>query len=45
MSRYEALIACIKSGQMSEAQISKELQDVHFAAYYMQRMERKVNAR
>jgi len=37
MSHWEALLACIRSGQMSDAQISNELRDSGFAAYYRQR--------
>jgi hypothetical protein len=34
MSNFEALLACIRSGQMSEAQIAEVMRDPHFAAYY-----------
>ncbi|EHJ62180.1 hypothetical protein NSU_0777 [Novosphingobium pentaromativorans US6-1] len=37
MSHFERLIACIRSGQMSEAQISEELRNPVFASYYRQR--------
>lgn len=36
MSRFERLIACIRSGQISEAQIAEELKDRAFRAYYQQ---------
>jgi len=36
MSRFGILIECIRSGQLSEKQISEELKDPHFAAYYRQ---------
>ena len=37
MSDFDALLACIRSGQMSEAQIADAMRDPHFAAYYKQR--------
>lgn len=37
MSRFEALIAVIRSGQLSPAQLAAEMQDKVFAAYYRQR--------
>lgn len=39
MSRFEQLIACIRSGQLSPAQIAAEMKDRTFAAYYAQRCE------
>lgn len=36
-SRFELLIACIRSGQLSEAQIAAEMTDKAFAAYWRQR--------
>lgn len=38
MSRFEALIAAIRSGQLTEAQIAAEMRDPVFAAYYNQRI-------
>lgn len=40
MSGFESLLACIRSGQMTEAQIAAELRDPVFAAYYQQRANR-----
>jgi len=40
MSRFELILACIRSGQMSEQQVSEELKDPAFKAYYNQRIER-----
>jgi len=40
MSRFDKLIACIRSGQMSEQQIAEELKDPVFAAYYRQQVVR-----
>lgn len=37
MSRFELLLACIRSGQMTERQIAAELRDPVFAAYVRQR--------
>lgn len=37
MSRFELILACIRSGQMTEAQIAAELRDPVFAAYVRQR--------
>lgn len=37
MSRFELLLSCIRSGQLSAAQIAAELQDKAFAAYWKQR--------
>lgn len=37
MSRFEQLFACIRSGQLTEAQIAAEMRDPAFAAYYKQR--------
>lgn len=37
MSRFELLLACIRSGQMTEAQIAGALRDRAFAAYVRQR--------
>lgn len=37
MSRFEILLACIRSGQMSDAQIAAELREPTFAAYVRQR--------
>jgi len=34
MSRFEALLACIRSGQLSDAQLAAEMKDKLFAAYY-----------
>jgi hypothetical protein len=39
MSRFEALIACIRSGQLSPEQIALELTDPVFAAYYRQQVK------
>lgn len=39
MSRFEALISCIRSGQLSDGQIAAELRDAVFAAFYRQRIE------
>lgn len=36
MSAWDALIVCIRSGQLSEAQIAAEMRDPAFAAYYRQ---------
>lgn len=36
MSKFERLIACIRSGQMTETQIAEELKDRAFRAYYQQ---------
>lgn len=44
MSKWELLLACIRSGQLSEVQIAAEMGNPAFAAYYRQRMERKTNA-
>lgn len=38
MSPFELLLACILSGQLTEAQIAAELRDPAFAAYYKQRI-------
>lgn len=38
MSQFEVLLSCIRSGQMTEAQIAAELRDPVFAAYYKQRI-------
>lgn len=38
MSHFEQLIACIRSGQLSEAQIAEELRDPVFFAYYRQQV-------
>lgn len=38
MSRFELLIACIRSGQLSDEQIAAEMRDPAFAAYYKQRV-------
>lgn len=38
MSRFEALLACILSGQMIEAQIVEEMKNMAFLAYYKQRI-------
>lgn len=37
MSRFELLLTCIRSGQLSEAQIADEMRDPVFAAYVRQR--------
>lgn len=37
MSRFEQLLACIRSGQLSEAQIAAEMRDPVFLAYWKQR--------
>lgn len=37
MSDFEALVVCIRSGQMTEKQIEAEMRDPVFAAYYRQR--------
>lgn len=37
MSRWEMLIACIRSGQLTDAQIAAEMRNAAFAAYYRQR--------
>lgn len=36
MSRFSAMIACIRAGQLSPAQIAAELRDPDFAAFYRQ---------
>jgi len=38
MSHFEALLACIRSGQLTEEQVAAELSDPVFAAYYTQRV-------
>lgn len=38
MNRFELLLACIRSGQMTEAQIAAEMRDPVFAAYCRQRL-------
>jgi len=38
MSRFELLLACIRSGQMSEREIASELRDPAFSAYVRQRL-------
>lgn len=40
MSAWEALIACIRSGQLNEQQIAEHLKDKAFAAYYRQRCQK-----
>lgn len=37
MSPHERLLACIRSGQLTEAQVAAELRDPAFAAYFKQR--------
>lgn len=37
MSRFELLIACIRSGQLSPKQLETELRNPTFRAYYNQR--------
>lgn len=39
MSRFEQLLAIIRSGQMSERQIAAEMRDPVFSAYWRQRAE------
>lgn len=39
MSRFELLIASIRSGQLSPDQIAAEMTDKAFAAYYRQRAQ------
>lgn len=34
MSRFDLLLACIRSGQMGEAQIAAEMRDPLFRAYW-----------
>jgi|GEM_PF-3342569 len=36
MSPFALLLACIRSGQLTEAQIAAELRDPAFAAFYRQ---------
>lgn len=38
MSKFELLLVCIRSGQMTGRQIVEAMQDPHFAAYYKQRV-------
>lgn len=38
MRRFELLLACIRSGQMTERQIAEELKNPAFKAYYQQRI-------
>lgn len=38
MSKFEQLIACIRSGQLSDEQIADELKDPAFRAYYQQQV-------
>jgi len=37
MSKFERILTCIRSGQLTEAQIAAELRDPVFAAYYNKR--------
>lgn len=37
MSRFEALLACIRSGQMTAGQVAAEMRDPVFNAYVRQR--------
>lgn len=39
MSDFERLITCIRSGQMSDAQIAEELKDPVFRHYYRQQTQ------
>lgn len=34
MTHFDKLLACMRSGQMTEAQIAAELRDPAFAAYW-----------
>ncbi len=36
MSHFERLLACIRSGQLTDAQIAAALRDPQFAAYWRQ---------
>lgn len=40
MSRFELLIVCIRSGQLTSEQIAAELRDPAFLAFYNQRIVR-----
>lgn len=37
MHRFELLLACIRSGQLTDAQIADELRDPEFAAFWAAR--------
>lgn len=43
MSKFEALIECIDSGQLSARQFVAEMSDPVFAAYYRQRKKGHLN--
>jgi len=40
MSHFSLLLACIRSGQLTEAQIAAELRDPAFLAFYNQGIAR-----
>lgn len=41
MTKFDLLLACIRSGQLSDAQIAAELRDPEFAAFWAARVEGK----